>query len=175
LRERLMEGVVVRKLGEAFGLSAAAARMLMMLAPPEGSPRLSLFVGNTSDFVDAIDFTTQAERLADPSFPQMLEEGTDFLEDGTDFPSLAKHFDAVRWLAKSAVLIGQMGLGDDDLRWLLERAVTHSLLSPADLSIEPETGPSDLLTPWLDLQRFVAFAREHADGLPALRAVFKAN
>ncbi|MCX4239611.1 Tc toxin subunit A-related protein [Paraliomyxa miuraensis] len=162
LRERLMEGVVVRKLGEAFALSAGATRMLLALDDESGSPRLSCFVDPSSTFVDAIDFTSGAELLAEPSFPEQLATAQ------------TTCCGAVRWLAKAAALVGQLRFGDDDLRWLLEHAQAHGVLSPAALVIEPEPDASELLEPWLALQRFAAFARQHTDGIPSLRAAIDA-
>lgn len=157
-----LEGVVVRKLGEPFGLSTSSTHMLLLMLDVSGVPRLSLFAG----LLDAIDFTTQARELADPSFPEWLENG------GGGFESLAGQFAAIRWLAKSATLVRQLRLGDDDLRWLFDgHAATYGLLTPAALVTVPVGGTSGLLAPWLELQRWAAFGREHTAGLGALRAL----
>ncbi|MCH9687420.1 MAG: hypothetical protein K0V04_38655, partial [Deltaproteobacteria bacterium] len=141
---------------------------LLSVATEEAASRLSLFVGSESGFVDAIDFSTQAEALADPMVVEHFEAGTG------GFPSLAPQLDAARWLAKAATLIAQIGLGDDDLRWLLEHGASHGMLTPAQFPTSRVEGASPLLDAWLDLHRFAAFAREHMSGLVDLRRVLDA-
>ncbi|MCB9719209.1 MAG: hypothetical protein H6712_35535 [Myxococcales bacterium] len=168
LRVWLGEGVVVNKLAAAMGLSAGSVEALLDV-DDDGSPMMRRFVGTEPELASAIDFASQGEALADPLLPQHLEEGTG------GFPSLAPQLDALRWLAKSVGLVEQLGLGDDDLRWLLTDGATHGLLSPVDIPTQVVDGPSAKWPAWLLLQRFASFGRTHTSGLPGLRDVLDAG
>lgn len=168
LRSWLSEGVVVNKLAATMGLSAGAVGALLEV-DDGGSPMLMRFIGESHGLATAIDFSTQGAALADPHLPKYLAVGAG------GFPSLAPQLEALRWLAKSVTLIEQLGLGDDDLRWLLGHGSAHGLLSPADIPTEdPGTDPARW-SAWRDLQRFARFARAHTAGLADLREVFDAD
>ncbi|MEM7156374.1 MAG: neuraminidase-like domain-containing protein [Myxococcota bacterium] len=165
-----MEGVVVQKLAEATGLSPAITEVVLRYQPqpagpePAPEPRMAALVG--SSVVGAIDFTTQAEALGDPRFPERLEEGTN------GFVSLAEQFGIVRFLVKVALVNSSFGLTDTELLWLYMRGGSRGLVDLEQLPVEELAAAAPQFPGYVQLARLVTLANEHFGGLEPLVAMF---